>query len=156
MESTPARELGAGMFILLGFAALFFLATQTTNVEAYVADKGYTVTARFQDVAGLKERAPVTMAGVTVGRVERIAFDPKALDAVGTLRIAPEFDRIPDDSDASILTAGLLGSKYVGIAPGGSETYLKNGSQIELTQSAIILENIIGKLLFSLGGKKDE
>ncbi|MCC7328762.1 MAG: outer membrane lipid asymmetry maintenance protein MlaD [Gammaproteobacteria bacterium] len=156
MESTPARELGAGMFILLGFAALFFLATQTTNVEAYVADKGYTVTARFQDVAGLKERAPVTMAGVTVGRVERIAFDPKALDAVVTLRIAPEFDRIPDDSDASILTAGLLGSKYVGIAPGGSETYLKNGSQIELTQSAIILENIIGKLLFSLGGKKDE
>lgn len=156
MESTPARELGAGMFILLGFAALFFLATQTTNVEAYVADKGYTVTARFQDVAGLKERAPATMAGVTVGRVERIAFDPKALDAVVTLRIAPEFDRIPDDSDASILTAGLLGSKYVGIAPGGSETYLKNGSQIELTQSAIILENIIGKLLFSLGGKKDE
>lgn len=151
MESTPARELGAGMFILLGFASLFFLATQTTNVESYVNDKGYTVTARFEDVAGLKERAPVTMAGVTIGRVERISFDPKALNAVVSMRISPEFDEIPDDSDAAILTAGLLGSKYVGIGPGGSETYLKNNSQIQLTQSAIVLENIIGKLLFKLG-----
>ncbi|CAG0941961.1 Intermembrane phospholipid transport system binding protein MlaD [Gammaproteobacteria bacterium] len=151
MESTPARELGAGMFILLGFASLFFLATQTTNVESYVSEKGYTVTARFEDVAGLKERAPVTMSGVTIGRVERISFDPKALNAVVTMRIAPEFDEIPDDSDAAILTAGLLGSKYVGIGPGGSETYLKNNSQIQLTQSAIVLENIIGKLLFKLG-----
>ncbi len=154
MESTPARELGAGMFILLGFAALFFLATQTTNVESYVNEKGYTVTARFEDIAGLKERAPVTMSGVTVGRVERIAFDSKALNAVVTMRIAPQFDQIPDDSDASILTAGLLGSKYIGIGPGGSETYLRNGSQIEMTQSAIVLENIIGKLLFSLGMEK--
>jgi phospholipid/cholesterol/gamma-HCH transport system substrate-binding protein len=156
MESTPARELGAGLFILLGFAALFFLATQTTNVESYVNDKGYTVIAKFEDVAGLKERAPVTMAGVTIGRVERIAFDPDRLNAVVTMRIAPEFNRIPDDSDASILTAGLLGSKYVGIGPGGSETYLKNDSQIELTQSAIVLENIIGKLLFKLGMEKDD
>lgn len=155
MESTPARELGAGLFILLGFASLFFLATQTTNVEAYIDDKGYRITARFEDVAGLKERAPVTMAGVTIGRVERIAFDPDGLNAVVTMRIGPEFDRIPDDSDASILTAGLLGSKYVGIGPGGSETYLKNDSQIELTQSAIVLENIIGKLLFKLGMEDD-
>ena len=151
MESTPARELGAGLFILLGFAALFFLATQTTNMESYVSDEGYQVTARFEDVAGLKERAPVTMSGVTVGRVETIAFDPDGLNAVVTMRIRPEFDRIPDDSDASILTAGLLGSKYVGIGPGGSETFLKSGSQIELTQSAIVLENIIGKLLFKFG-----
>src|SRR5262245_56072813 len=119
MESTPARELGAGLFILLGFAALFFLATQTTNMESYVSDEGYQVTARFEDVAGLKERAPVTMSGVTIGRVETIAFDPDGLNAVVTMRIRAEFDRIPDDSDASILTAGLLGSKYVGIGPGG-------------------------------------
>ena len=129
MESTPARELGAGLFILLGFASLFFLATQTTNVESYVNDTGYTVIAKFEDVAGLKERAPVTMAGVTIGRVERIAFDPEGLNAVVTMKIRHEFDRIPDDSDASILTAGLLGSKYVGIGPGGSETYLKDNSQ---------------------------
>lgn len=155
MQDTPARELGAGLFILLGFAALFFLATQTTNVESYVNDAGFSVTARFEDVAGLKERAPVTMAGVTIGRVERIAFDPESLNAVVTMRIRPEFDRIPDDSDASILTAGLLGSKYVGIGPGGSETFLHEGSQIELTQSAIVLENIIGKLLFKLGVEDD-
>lgn len=156
MESTPARELGAGLFILLGFAALFFLATQTTNVEGYVDEKGYTVTAKFEDVAGLKERAPVTMSGVTIGRVEKIAFDARSLNAVVTMRIGPEFNQIPDDSDASILTAGLLGSKYVGIGPGGSETYLKDHSQIELTQSAIVLENIIGKLLFKLGMEKDD
>lgn len=155
MESSPARELGAGMFILLGFAALFFLATQTTNVGSYVGDKGYTVTARFDDIAGLKERAPVTMSGVTIGRVEKISFDPHGLDAVVTMRIAPEFDQIPDDSDASILTAGLLGSKYVGIGAGGSETFLHDNSRIELTQSAIVLENIIGKLLFSLGMEKN-
>jgi phospholipid/cholesterol/gamma-HCH transport system substrate-binding protein len=156
MENTPARELGAGMFILLGFAALFFLATQTTNVESYLNDDGYLITARFEDVAGLKERAPVSMAGVTIGRVERISFDPEGLNAVVTMRIGSEFDRIPDDSDASILTAGLLGSKYVGIGPGGSDTYLQANSEIELTQSAIVLESLIGKLLFSLGLKDDD
>ena len=156
METTPARELGAGLFILLGFTALFFLATQTTNVENYISDDAFVVTARFEDVAGLKERAPVTMAGVNIGRVERIAFDSDGLNAVVTMRIGQAYNRIPDDSDASILTAGLLGSKYVGVQPGGSDTYLKNGSEIELTQSAIVLENIIGKLLFSLGGDKDE
>ncbi len=156
MESTPARELGAGLFILLGFTALFFLATQTTNMESFVSDAGYMVTARFEDVAGLKERAPVTMAGVTIGRVEGIAFDSEGLNAVVTMRIGAEFHRIPDDSDASILTAGLLGSKYVGIGPGGSETFLRNDSQIELTQSAIVLENIIGKLLFKLGMENDD
>lgn len=155
MESIPARELGAGLFILLGFSSLFFLATQTTNVESYVNDDGYVVIAKFEDVAGLKERAPVTMAGVNVGRVEKIEFDPEGLNAEVTMRIRSEFNRIPDDSDASILTAGLLGSKYVGIGAGGSETYLKDHSQIHLTQSAIILENIIGKLLFKLGAEND-
>ncbi len=155
MSTTPTRELGAGLFILLGFAALFFLATQTTNVESVIDDAAYTVTARFEDVAGLKERAPVAMAGVTIGRVEKIGFDPEGLNAVVTIRIRNEFDRIPDDSDASILTAGLLGSKYVGVGPGGSETYLKEGSQIELTQSAIVLENLIGKLLFKFGATSE-
>ncbi|MCK6370656.1 MAG: outer membrane lipid asymmetry maintenance protein MlaD [Gammaproteobacteria bacterium] len=156
METTPARELGAGLFILLGFAALFFLATQTTNIESYIDDSGYLITARFQDIAGLKERAPVSMAGVTIGRVERIAFDSDALEAVVTMRIGGEFAQIPDDSDASILTAGLLGSKYVGIGPGGAETYLRDGSRIELTQSAIVLENLVGKLLFRLGMESDD
>ena len=156
METTPARELGAGLFILLGFASLFFLATQTTNVESYVNDKGYIIKAKFQDVAGLKERAPVTMAGVTIGRVERIVVDPERLDAEVTMRIRSDFNRIPDDSDASILTAGLLGSKYVGIGPGGSDSYLKDNGRIQLTQSAIVLENVIGKLLFRMGTDNEE
>lgn len=144
-----ARELGTGLFVFLGLAALLFLATQTTDLDEYVTDQGYRVIARFDDVAGLKERALVTMAGVTIGRVESIRFDPDRLEAVVTLRIESQFDRIPDDSDASILTSGLLGSKYIGLGPGGSETYLADNSEIELTQSALVLEQIVGKFLFS-------
>ena len=155
METTRTQELGTGLFIFLGFAALLFLATQTTDLDEYVDDAGYRVTARFQDVAGLKARAPVTMAGVNIGRVESIEFDGEQLDAVVTLRIASRYDHIPDDSDASIFTAGLLGSKYVGIGPGGSETYLKDQSSIEITQSALILEQLVGKFLFSQAEKND-
>lgn len=153
MGSNSTRELGTGLFVFLGFVALLFLATQTTDLEQYVQETGYRVTARFTDVAGLKVRAPVTLAGVNVGRVESIDFDNQRLDAVVTLRIRPEFDRIPDDSDASVVTAGLLGSKYIGIGPGGAETYLADGSEIEITQSAVVLEDVIGRLLFSQAGK---
>ena len=156
METTPAREIGAGLFILLGFAALFFLATQTTDIENYVSDEGYMITAQFEDVAGLKVRAPVTMAGVSIGRVENITFDPKNLNAVVGMRIHSEFNKIPEDSDARILTSGLLGSKYVGIGAGGADAYLKEHSRIELTQPAIVLENLIGKLMFKLGVEKDD
>jgi phospholipid/cholesterol/gamma-HCH transport system substrate-binding protein len=154
MESTRTRELGTGLFIFLGFAALLFLATQTTDLEEYGSDSdGYRVTARFDDVAGLKVRAPVTMAGVNIGRVESIVFDEERLDAVVTLRINERFNQIPDDSDASILTAGLLGSKYVGLGPGGSEAYLQDQSELEITQSAVVLEQLISKFLFSQAEK---
>lgn len=156
MESTRTRELGTGLFIFLGFASLLFLATQTTDLAEYAGDEGYRVTARFDDVAGLKLRSPVTMAGVNIGRVESIAFDNERLDAVVTMQINPGFNRIPDDSDASILTAGLLGSKYVGIGPGGADTYLKDKSEVQITQSAVVLEQLISKFLFSQGDKKDE
>ncbi|MBL8200673.1 MAG: outer membrane lipid asymmetry maintenance protein MlaD [Chromatiales bacterium] len=154
MESNRTRELGTGLFIFLGFAALLFLATQTTDLEEYGGDSdGYRVTARFDDVAGLKVRAPVTMAGVNIGRVESIAFDNERLDAVVSLRIKQKFNRIPDDSDASILTAGLLGSKYVGLGPGGSDTYLTDRSELEITQSAVVLEQLVSKFLFSQAEK---
>lgn len=156
MESTRTRELGTGLFIFLGFAALLFLATQTTDLEEYGGDKGYRVTARFDDVAGLKVRSAVTMAGVNIGRVESIEFDNDRLDALVTLRINPQFNRIPDDSDASILTAGLLGSKYVGIGPGGADTYLADNSQLEITQSAIVLEQLVSKFLFSQAEKGED
>jgi phospholipid/cholesterol/gamma-HCH transport system substrate-binding protein len=156
MESTRTRELGTGLFIFLGFAALIFLATQTTDLEEYAGDDdGYRVTARFDDVAGLKVRSPVTMAGVNIGRVESIVFDNERLDAVVSMRIKDKFNQIPDDSDASILTAGLLGSKYVGLGPGGSDTYLKDQSELEITQSAIVLEQLVSKFLFSQAEKGD-
>jgi phospholipid/cholesterol/gamma-HCH transport system substrate-binding protein len=151
MDSTRTRELGTGLFVFLGFAALLFLATQTTDLEQYVQDTGYRVTARFSDVAGLKVRAPVTLAGVNVGRVERIEFDNDQLDAIVTMRIDNQYNRIPDDSDASINTAGLLGSKYIGIGPGGSDTYFEEGSEVQITQSAVVLEDVIGRLMFSQG-----
>jgi phospholipid/cholesterol/gamma-HCH transport system substrate-binding protein len=149
MENTRTRELGTGLFVFLGFAALLFLATQTTGLDQYVDSAGYRVTARFSDVSGLKERAPVTLAGVNIGRVESVEFDNERLDAVVTMRIRPEFDRIPDDSDAGVITAGLLGSKYIGIGPGGAEEYLVDGSEIQITRSAVVLEDVVGRLLFS-------
>lgn len=153
MENTRTQELGTGLFIFLGFAALLFLATQTTDLEEYGGNEGYQVTARFDDVAGLKVRSPVTMAGVNVGRVESIVFDNERLDAVVTMRINSKFNMIPDDSDASILTAGLLGSKYVGLGPGGSDTYLEESSELEITQSAIVLEQMVSKFLFNQAEK---
>lgn len=151
MNENASMEFSTGLFVLLGFAALIFLATQTTNLEAMVSNDAYRITARFEDVSGLKERSPVTMAGVNIGRVEQIRFDREDLDAVVTMRIESRYDAIPDDSDAAILTAGLLGSKYVGIGPGGSDTFLEEDSEIEFTQSAMSLERLVSKYLFSQG-----
>ena len=135
--------------MLLGTAALFFLTTQTTGSSDISASDAYEVTARFENVGSLKERAPVSMAGVTIGRVIDVEFDPRGLDAVVTFVIDERFNEIPDDSDASILTAGLLGSQYIGLQPGGSDIYLEEGSDIQFTQSAIVIENLISKYLFS-------
>ncbi|NCW21354.1 MAG: outer membrane lipid asymmetry maintenance protein MlaD, partial [Gammaproteobacteria bacterium] len=104
----------------------------------------------------LKGGSPVSMAGVRIGRVESVAFDSGDYRAVVTLRIDSQYDRIPDDSDASIQTQGLLGGKYVGIGPGGSDTYLKDGSQIEFTQSAIVLESLVNKFFANFASKGSE
>ena len=154
MQQTRTVELGTGLFALLGMGALFFLTTQTTGGEDFSADKTFKVTARFDNVGSLRPRAPVSMSGVTIGRVKQIEFDPTALDAVVTMDIDARYDQIPEDSDASILTAGLLGSQYIGLQAGGSEFYLENGSEIMLTQSAIVLESLIGKFLVR-GGSDD-
>ena len=135
--------------MLLGFAALFFLTTQTTGSNDFSASEAFQVTARFENVGSLTDRAPVAMSGVTIGRVSSVEFDPESLDAVVTFMIDGRFDQIPDDSDASILTAGLLGSQYIGLQPGGSDIYLEEGSEIQFTQSAIVIENLISKYLFN-------
>jgi phospholipid/cholesterol/gamma-HCH transport system substrate-binding protein len=153
MQQTRSVELGTGLFVLLGLVAAFFLITQTTGSDALSGGDSFTVSARFQNVGSLKPRAPVAMSGVTIGRVSDVVFDPVALEAVVTFEIDARYDQIPDDSDASILTAGLLGSQYIGLQPGGSEFFLEEGSEIQFTQSAVVLENLISKYLFSSGGE---
>jgi phospholipid/cholesterol/gamma-HCH transport system substrate-binding protein len=149
MQQTRSVEIGTGLFVLLGMSALFFLTTQTTGSAGFADDEAFSVTARFENVGSLKNRAPVAMSGVTIGRVTSVVFDPLMLDAEVTFDIDNRFDQIPDDSDASILTAGLLGSQYIGLQAGGSEFYLEEGSEILFTQSAIVIENLISKYLFN-------
>jgi len=153
MQQTRTIELGTGLFALLGIGALFFLTTQTTGRDDFNVDDTYTVEARFDNIGSLKKRAPVSMSGVTIGRVTGVRFDSETLEAVVTFVVDSQYDQIPDDTDASILTAGLLGSQYVGLTPGGSIFYLEDDSEILFTQSAIVLENIIGKFL--IGGPPD-
>jgi phospholipid/cholesterol/gamma-HCH transport system substrate-binding protein len=154
MRPNRALEIGTGLFVLLGFAALFFLTTQLPGSGLkWGKAEGYRVTARFDNVGDLKDGSPVSVAGVRIGEVAAVAFDPKDFKAVVTMRIDPGFNQIPDDSDASIQTAGLLGGKYVGIGPGGSETFLKDGSQIEFTQSAIVLETLVNKFFANFASK---
>ena len=155
MRATRTLEVGTGLFVLLGFAALFFLTTQlpSSGLRLGGATAAYHLTAEFDNVGDLKTGSPVTMAGVRVGEVEAIRFDSESYKAVVSLRIDSQFNRIPDDSDASVQTQGLLGGKYIGIGPGGSDTYFKDGGRIELTQSAIVLENLINKLFASFVSK---
>ena len=153
MQQTRTMELGTGLFVLLGIGALFFLTTQTTGRNDFDADESFEVTARFENVGSLKKRAPVSMSGVTIGRVIDVRFDTVSLEAVVTFVIDSKYNEIPDDSDASILTAGLLGSQYIGLQPGGSSFFLEQDSEILYTQSAIVLENIIGKFL--IGGRPE-
>jgi phospholipid/cholesterol/gamma-HCH transport system substrate-binding protein len=149
MASTRTVEILVGAFMVLGFVALFFLAMKVSNLSAAAGGDGYLLTARFENVGSLKVRSPVTMAGVLLGRVEDIVFDQDTYQAVVTMRIEEQFDRIPDDTFANIFTAGLLGEQYIGLDPGGSMDYLRQGDQIEFTQSALVLERMIGQFLFS-------
>ena len=155
MKNTRSLEIGTGLFVLLGFAALAFLTTQLpgTSLKLGGGPPTYQVTAKFDNIGDLKAGSPVTMAGVTIGRVESIRFDPKDYKAAVVLRIENQYSEIPEDSDASIQTAGLLGGKYIGIGPGGSETFLKEGGQIEFTQSAIVLESLVNKFFANMASK---
>lgn len=143
-------ELTVGLFVALGLAAFFFLAFKVSDIAGVGDDKGYRITARFENVGGLKVRAPVTLGGVRVGRVVGIDLDLQRYEAVVTLSIDPRYDRLPEDTGASILTSGLLGEQYVGLEPGGMDTYLKDGGAIKLTQSALVLEKLIGRLITNI------
>ena len=149
MRQTRAVELGTGLFVFMGILALFFLTTRVTTFDAYSGEDGYELTARFDQIGTLKTRSPVSISGVQIGRVTAIDFDVERLEAVVTMRIASRYDGIPNDSDASILTSGILGGQYIGLQPGGSDEPFRNGDEIAFTQSAVVLEQLISKYLFS-------
>lgn len=139
-------EILVGLFVLLGLLALVFVALKAANLTSFSNGQTYALTARFDNIGGLKPRAPVRSAGVVVGRVTAIGLDPKTYQGVVTLAIDQRY-QFPKDSAAKILTAGLLGDQYVGIEPGGDDANLAPGSTIAQTQSAVVLENLIGQFL---------
>jgi len=150
MQVTRTTEIWVGAFVALGLVALFFVSMQVSNLGDFKSSRGsYVLKAHFGNVGGLKVRAPVSMAGVTLGRVEKITFDGSRYEALVEMRIEPAYKQLPEDTSASILTAGLLGEQYIGLSAGGSDDYLKDGDEIELTQSAVILEQLISKLMFN-------
>jgi len=153
-QSNRPLELGTGLFVVLGFAALAFLTTQLPGSGLHVSarEQSYTVTAQFDDIGGLKVGAPVTMAGVRIGQVNSIGIDPSDYRAQVTFGIERRYSRIPDDSNAAIQTSGLLGANYIGITAGASEAFLHQGSQIPFTQSALVLENLINKFFANSAG----
>ena len=154
MQNSRPVEIGVGVFVAGGLAALFMLAMQVSNLSANVSSQSYEVSAAFQNVGGLKVRSPVTVSGVRVGRVESIDYDTRAYEAVVTLRIDDKYNTFPEDTSASIYTAGLLGEQYIALQPGGSEKDLKPGDRIHLTQSALVLEQIIGQFLYNVASKE--
>jgi phospholipid/cholesterol/gamma-HCH transport system substrate-binding protein len=156
MRATRTVEISTGLFVLLGFASLFFLVTQITNRELSVGRDSYEVQAQFENVGSLKPGAAVSMAGVTVGRVESINYDQEAYKAVVRMRINAQFNKIPMDSFASIMTSGLLGGQYIGLDPGGADEFLKQGDRITQVQDAFVLENLINQLFATFAGRAKE
>jgi phospholipid/cholesterol/gamma-HCH transport system substrate-binding protein len=146
-----------GLFLLLAIISLSVLAFKVSGLTSLFPDKSYTVTATFDDIGGLKVRSPVKMGGVQIGEVTQISLDPVTFRAVVAMRIFDRYNDIPDDSSAGIFTAGLLGDNYIAITPMYNKTVLKNGSKIQMTRSAMILEKLIGQFLYKVGkGDKND
>lgn len=149
MIQNKKTEILVGLFVAAGLVALFVLAMKVSNLGDFTDQRGYQVTANFQNIGGLKVRSPVTMAGVRVGRVSGIHLDTNTYDAVVTINMYSQYDNIPMDTSASIYTAGLLGEQFIGLDAGADDFYLAEGDEIMLTQPAIVLEQIIGQFLYS-------
>ncbi|MBY6203843.1 outer membrane lipid asymmetry maintenance protein MlaD [Halomonas denitrificans] len=156
MKSSNQIEFAAGVFLLLGIAALVFLAVQATDGGALGSDDRYRVTAMFTNIGGLKSRATVSMGGVRIGTVESIELDRETLEARVVLAIDSTYDDLPNDTSASILTSGLLGDQYVGLEPGGSPDPLVDGDRVLITNSALVLEQLISKYLLSSDGNDND
>ncbi len=154
MQHTSTQDTLVGLFVASGIVGLFFLAMQVSNLSSFNEHDSYTITASFENSGGLKVKSPVSAAGVKIGMVSAISFDPKTYQSVVKLNIDSKYNTLPDDTTASIFTAGLLGEQYVNLEPGGSDEFLKNGGKIEITQSAIILEKALGQFLFKSAEEK--
>lgn len=142
-------EIGVGFLMLAGFLALIVLALKVSGLNLSEQSGGYKIYARFENIGGLTPRAKVAMSGVQIGEVSSIHLDPKRLEAVVEMRIRPDVNFLSTDSSAQILTSGLLGEQYIGITPGADDKVLHDGDTITDTQSALVLENLIGKFLFN-------
>jgi phospholipid/cholesterol/gamma-HCH transport system substrate-binding protein len=151
MQHSKTQDTLVGLFVATGIAALFYMALQISNLGSYSSDDTYTVIANFQNSGGLKVKSPVSIAGVRIGRVSSISLDKETHESVVEMQIESKYNNLPDDSGASIYTAGLLGEQYISIDPGPGITgdFLKDKSKIDNVSSAIILEEMIGKFILN-------
>lgn len=153
MRTSRTQEIWVGVFVALGLAAIFMMALKVSNFSSFSQSETYTVDLYFDNIGGLKVRSPVTMSGVKVGKVSGITYDPEQYRALVTLDIDGKYDFLSVDTQASIYTAGLLGEQYIALEPGAEDDVLKDGGTIRHTQSAMVLEELIGKVLVSLTSK---
>lgn len=151
--SRDKTDFWVGLFVLLGMLALVFLALRAGNLSSFSFAPTYQIQAHFDNIGGLKVRAPVKSSGVVVGRVSKLTFDNQRFQAVAILDLDEGYE-FPLDSSASILTSGLLGEQYIGLTPGGDDNMLKDGSEVQFTQSAVVLEELISKFLYSSADKE--
>jgi len=154
MMTRKELDLWVGIFAVIGIGAMLFLSLKVANLASFSAGDTYQIQAKFDNIGSLKVRAPVKSAGVVVGRVSEIHFDNKSFEAVVTLNVDGRF-KFPKDSSAKIMTAGLLGEQYIGVSPGGDSVNLKGGDTLKLTQSAVVLENLIGQFLYNKAAEGD-
>jgi phospholipid/cholesterol/gamma-HCH transport system substrate-binding protein len=148
-------DLWVGIFVVLGLGALLFLALKVGNLGSFSTNEAYLVQARFANIGGLKVRAPIKSAGVVVGRVADIRFDNETYEALVSMNL-DAFYQFPRDTTAKILTSGILGEQYIGLEAGGDGVMLKNGDRVRLTQSAVVLENLISQFLFNKAAETKE
>ena len=148
-------DIWVGIFVAAGFAGLLFLALKVGNLASFSTSQTYHVKAKFANIGGLKVRAPIKSAGVVVGRVSEVGFDNESYDAVVMMRVDAHF-KFPRDTSAKILTSGLLGEQYIGLEAGGNPAMLKDGERLRITQSAVVLENLISQFLFSKAAEGGE
>jgi len=146
MQSTKTQDTLVGLFVACGIAALFYMAMQISNLGSFSKKDTYSITANFENSGGLKVKSPISLAGVPIGRVTKISIDDESYESIVEMHIDSQY-QLPDDTTASIFTAGLLGEQFVHLEPGGSEEYIPNNGSIDITQSAIVLEDIIGQFL---------